>query len=303
MTISSHDRAISRNKPLLLMAGGVASLAALDAVTKWLTGGYDSWQLMWLTRIVSIVTAIFLCFRSTGSLFGLGTRFIRFHLVRGMLGIATAWCFYEALRIMPLADAVAIGFAAPLFMTALSGPLLQEKVSKQRWAAVSIGFVGVIVALRPAAGGFWALLQNPGPFFALGAALSYALLLLMLRRAGSREPSYVLLFWSQILPFVVAAPMAIDRWNAPSFFDWSLFALHGALGTAGTLLMIKAFRIGEASLLAPVEYTALIWSVLFGALFFNQLPGETIMLGAAIIVCAGLYLMREEKRTATPTEA
>ncbi len=279
---------------LAYMAGGVLCLAALDAVTKWLTVGYDTWQLIWLTRIVAITVAIGIGYHETGRLAYFHTNLWRFHAFRGLLSVATGWCFYEALRTMPLADAVAIGFAAPLFVTILSGPLLGESVGRQRWIAVVVGFAGVSVALWPNLQATPSVGQGLGPFLALAAALAYALILLTLRRVSGREPSHVILFYSQLLPFAIAAPMALLNWRTPTIIDSFLFLLQGSLGTAGGLLMIRAFARGEASLLAPVEYTALVWSIIFGLLLFDQFPGPMVLIGAAIIIGAGIYLARHE---------
>ena len=283
-----------RTAALAYMAGGVLALCGLDAVTKWLTTGYGTWQLVWVTRFVSIAAAIYLGFRESGTLFDFPTRYWRFHTLRGIFGAATAWCFYEALRTMPLADAVAVGFAAPLFITALSGPFLGEKVGRQRWVVVLIGFAGVMVALQPSLSGVETFTGGMGPFLALAAAFFYALTLITLRRASTREPSHVLLFWSQLVPLVIVAPMALLEWQAPSATDWLLILLQGSFGTAGILLMIRAFRIGEASMLAPVEYTALIWSTILGVLLFDQFPGPSVLIGAVVIMAAGFYLARHE---------
>src|ERR1700759_1804294 len=163
-------------KALLFMAGGVFGFSTLDAVTKQLTQGYGTWQIMLLSRICPLLLSIYLLKRSGDTGIPFSTKFAKAHTARAELAICTTWCFYECLRYLQLADAVAIGFAAPLFMTSLSGPLLGEKVGPRRWMAVLIGFVGVMVALQPGKSGIsW------GACLALSAAATYALGQLWLR--------------------------------------------------------------------------------------------------------------------------
>lgn len=271
------------------MAGGVLCLCILDATTKWLTSGYGTWQLVFACRVIPIAASVVMAYHETGHVFAFRTSRWKLHLFRGVLGLVTVASFFEALRHMPLADAVAIGFAAPLFVTVLSGPILKEKIGRQRWIAVIVGFVGVVLAFQPGAG------IGVGPLLALLAALAYALMMVTLRPMSGKEPTRNILLYSNAFSFLAAAPLAISEWVTPNLFDGSLFLIQGAMTTAGGLLMIRAFRYGEASLLAPVEYTALLWSVLFGVALFDQFPGREVIAGAALIIAASFYLAHRER--------
>lgn len=276
-------------KALLFMAGGVFGFSVLDAVTKLLTEGYGTWQIMVLSRLCPILTALFLAHRNVGGAMPFKTRFTKTHLGRAVLVVATTWSFYECLRYLQLADAIAIAFAAPLFMTSLSGPLLGEKVGPRRWAAVLIGFVGVMVALQPGRHGIsW------GAFLALSAAATYALGQLWLRPLSGKEQGHNILFYSSLYSGLVGLVPAILEWKTPSLGDWLLFLLQGSCSAGAQLCMIRAFKIGEASLLAPLEYTALLWATIFGFAFWGQLPSIQVLGGAGIIIASSLYIAHRE---------
>jgi drug/metabolite transporter (DMT)-like permease len=276
-------------RALLFMAGGVFGFSILDAVTKLLTEGYGTWQIMILSRICPIITAIYMMRRSGDEGIPFKTPFTRTHAARSLLVVATTWAFYECLRYLQLADAIAIAFAAPLFMTSLSGPLLGEKVGPRRWAAVLVGFVGVMAALQPGKSGIsW------GALLALCAAACYALGQLWLRRLSGKERGYNILFYSSFYSGLVGIVPAILEWKSPSFHDWLLFLLQGSCSAIAQLCMIRAFKIGEASLLAPLEYTALLWATILGFAFWGQLPSIEVLGGAGIIIASSLYIAHRE---------
>lgn len=273
------------------MAGGVAGFAALDAVTKLLTEGYGTWQIMVLSRICPIFTAIYMMQRSGDGDAPFKTRFIWTHIGRALLVVAMTWSFYESLRSLQLADVVAISFAAPLFMTSLSGPLLGEKVGTRRWLAVFIGFMGVMIALQPGKSGIsW------GAFLALCSAAIYALSQVWLRPFSGKERGYNILFYSSLFSGLAGVVPALLEWRSPSVGDWVLFMIQGSCSAIGQLCMIRAFKIGEASLLAPLEFTALLWATIFGFLFWSQLPSIQVLCGAGIIIASSLYIAHREVR-------
>ena len=274
---------------LIYMATGVFFFSVLDAVTKFLGEGYGTWQLVLLSRICPLIAACVIMYRTTGRCFGFRTTFLTTHLMRSVLVVATTWTFYECLRYLQLADAIAIAFAAPLFMTSLSGPLLHERVGPRRWAAVAIGFIGVIIALRPGQHGVtW------GAILALIAAITYALGQLWLRPLSGKEQNYNIIFYATLFSGLAAVIPAILEWKSPSARDWLLFLIQGSCSTIGQLCMIRAFKIGEASLLAPLEYTALFWATILGYIFWGDLPTIQVLVGAAVIIASSLYIAHRE---------
>jgi drug/metabolite transporter (DMT)-like permease len=276
---------------MLYMAAGVFCFCVLDALTKRLTDDYDTWQIIFLSRVVTTILILGIVTRQHRSIRPLRSAHVKTHILRSILVIATTWTFFECLRYITLADAVAIAFAAPLFMTALSGPLLKEQVGWRRWSAVLIGFIGVIIAVRPGAEGI-----GYGTFLALCAAASYALLQLWLRPLSGREVGHNIIFYTTLFSGLLAMPMALYYWIWPDATGWTIVLAQGCCSTIGQTCMIRAFRQGEASMLAPFEYTGLVWAVLFGWIFWAELPTMQVLAGAAIIIACAIYIAHREAK-------
>ncbi|MFZ5792071.1 MAG: DMT family transporter [Pseudomonadota bacterium] len=277
-------------KGVALMAAAVAAFSAQDATMKWLTDGYGVPQILFFGRLLAVPLAVALALRA-GGMGLLKTRRPAQHALRGLYVIATMLLFTYALKLLPIADAIAICFAAPLFMTALSAPLLSERVGPRRWAAVAVGFGGVIVILQPSGAGF----GLPG-LLALGSAGAYALLLIASRKLTATENGPCLMFWNSIsMVAVMGVAMAWD-FRVPVGIDIAVFAGAAVFGALGQLFVTEAFRYGEVSLLAPIEYTALIWATLYGWLLWGHLPTLTVLAGAAIIIASSAYILQREAR-------
>jgi drug/metabolite transporter (DMT)-like permease len=269
-----------------------------DTVTRWIPGNFDlgTWQVILLTRVPPILVALMLTAQATGSPFRLATKFWKMHLLRGLLVLATTFTFYAGLKYLPLADCIVIAFAAPIFVTALSGPLLGEKVGWRRWSAVGVGFLGVIVAVRPGTA------IGAGTFLILASAVAYSLTLLTLRPLSGKESSHNIIFYSTSFGVVVAIIPAIMDWKPIGLTAAILIVVQGLASAGGQITMIKAFRVGEASMLAPLEFTALIWAATSGLAFWNQFPTFEVLAGAALIIGANIYIAHREARLARKRE-
>lgn len=279
---------------MFFMALGIFGFAVLDALTKRLTEDYGTWQIIFLSRVVTTSLILAFVLQNHRTIAVLRSSNIRTHVGRSLLVIATTWSFFECLRYIELAYAVAVAFAAPLFMTALSGPLLKEKVGWHRWSAVLVGFVGVVIALQPGADGI-----SYGAGLALAAAAAYALLQLWLRPLAGRETSHNIIFYTTFFSGLLAMPWALAEWHWPDTTGWLLFLAQGGTSTIAQMFIIRAFRQGEASLLAPIEYTALIWVGLFGYIFWDEIPTIQVVIGAAIIIASAIYIAQREAKKRT----
>jgi drug/metabolite transporter (DMT)-like permease len=277
-------------KGVLYMVGGVFFLAVMDASAKWLTSGYSVVELMFLGRLPGVFFAMALALAG-GGLGTLKTRRIGWHLLRAIFSAGTMGTFFYALKLLPLADTVAIAFVGPLFMCALSVPLLGERVGPRRWAAILIGFAGVVVIVQPSGAGL-----GLGPLLALTAAFTYAVSVNISRRISNTETSYCMLFWFSAFLIMAAGSLAPFDWITPRGSDIAVFAVLALGGTLGQFLLTQAFRYGEISFLAPLEYSALIWATLFGFLFWQQFPTLTVLAGSAIIVACNIYIVHREAR-------
>jgi drug/metabolite transporter (DMT)-like permease len=213
------------------------------------------------------------------------------HLLRGALSIAMLAVFAFALRSLPLAEAYAIFFVAPLLITALSGPWLGERVGALRWAMIALGFAGVLVVLRPSGAG---MLSLPG-LAVLAAAGGYAVSAITVRLLGRTDSPESMVFWMTVLLSFGAGALAAPHWQPIQAGHAPVLAGIALTGFLGQLAITDAFRRAEASLIAPLEYTALAWGAGLDWALWHTLPDAITWLGAAIIVASGLVLLRGER--------
>jgi drug/metabolite transporter (DMT)-like permease len=282
-----------RNVPLkavLLMIGSVTAFSTQDAALKWLVDGYSMPQVLFFGRILAMPLALFLAMRA-GGIGTLATRRPLAHAWRGLCTVTTMTLFIFALKLLPLADAIAIGFASPLFCTALSVPLLKERVGPRRWAAVFIGLCGVLVILQPSGTGF-----GVGALAALGSCFAYAFLLIASRAMSATESVPCLMFWNAFTMFVVMGGWMIFDWRTPTGADIYVFCQIAVIGAIGQYLVTAAFRHGEVSLLVPIEYLGLVWATALGYILWSDIPTLTVFAGAAIIIASSAYIIHRETR-------
>ena len=275
---------------IALMLTGIAAFAVMDATIKWLTTDFPVTQVVALRSWFGLPLLCLLA-HYEGGLRALKTSRPLVHIGRYLLVLALSFSFFWALSQMKLVDAVAITFAAPIIITALSIPLLKESVGLRRWAAIGAGFGGVMIMLRPGTGVFqWAALV------VLGSASVYAVLMITTRVFKSTESTAALMFYPQLgmsLTGIVIAPLF---WVTPSLNDLGLFALAGTFGSVGVMCLTRAFRLAPAAAISPFEYSALIWATLLGFLLWRELPDTPTLVGAGIVVASGLYIIYRETR-------
>jgi drug/metabolite transporter (DMT)-like permease len=221
-----------------------------------------------------------------------------------MFGAYTA--YYMAFPALPLADAVALYFTVPLFITALAGPVLGEHIGWKVWAAVVLGFAGVLVMLQPGTGLF-----NPAALLSLISAALYGCAMLMARKMGTRLPTSVMAFFQNgffLLGSALAAlvlhllgiehathpsvAFLVRPWSVPTLTDGALIGVCGVVAAVGTMFLTAAYRVARSSTVTPFEYTGILWAPLWGYLFFSEIPKFTTFVGAAVILVAGLIAMR-----------
>lgn len=273
-------------------------LSVMDALIKWLTADYSTMQIVFFRSLFGLLPLGILVMKS-GGLGALRTRRLGAHALRGVIGLGSAFAFFFAFKLMPLADAYAIAFAAPLFITALSVPLLGESVGPRRWAAVVVGFVGVIVMLRPGTADVAGFL-SVGAAAALAGTLGYALSVTLIRRLSRTETNAALIFYTTLIMVVGSAVALPFSFTWPDGTGWLLLIVTGLLGGTATLAMTEAFRIAPVAVLAPFEYSAMLWAVALGYWLWGDLPDAWIAAGSGIVVASGLYILHRETRRAKP---
>ncbi|HAI45372.1 Riboflavin transporter [compost metagenome] len=272
----------------MLMA--VACFSLMDAGMKQLSASYPTLQVTFLRGAASLPFVLVWVLATAGPR-SLVPRRWGLHLLRGVLGMAMIGCFVYALRSLPLSTAYTIYFVAPLLIAALSVPLLGEHVGPRRWIAIGIGLVGVLVVLRPGVGGF---ISVPG-LMVLLAATAYAVAAITVSMLTRTDTPQSMVVWFLVIMAVGAGLLAIPDWQPLQLGHAGLIAGMGLAGAGGQVALTRAFQLGEASLIAPLEYTGLVWVIGWDLLFWGALPDQVTWLGAAIIVASGLYLLHRER--------
>ncbi len=291
------------------LCAGVFVFSLQDAVVKQVSGDYPLSQVITIRSLVALPILLVLVQVEAGwrAIF---TPHFRSLAMRACLMFGAYTTYYMAFPAMNLAYAVALYFTVPLFVTALAGPFLGEKIGLKVWAALTVGFGGVLVILQPGSGLFeWAALLS------LVSALLYATSMLMARRIGTAQPASVMTFYQNGVflagALVIAActhwmgiedaghpsiSFLVRPWVWPTWMDGMLIASCGVIASAGMLLLTHAYRISPANLVTPFEYTGILWAPLWGFLFFSEVPRLTTVMGALLIAAAGMAALHEARK-------
>ena len=277
-------------RAVAMMLLAVATFSLMDAGLKQLSTHYPAFQVAALRGAASLPFVLVWAL-STGGVRPLLRVRWPLHLLRGAMGVAMMASFVYALRTLPLSTAYSIFFVAPLLVTALSVPILGERVGPRRWTAIAIGLIGTLVLLRPTGEG----LVSIASLAVLLAAAMYALSAISVRVLARTDSTQSMMVWLMALMALGAGLLAWPGWTPVAGADLWLILGIGVAGGIGQYAVTEAFRVGEASLIAPLEYTALVWGVLLDLTLWGVLPDGVTWVGAAIIVASGLYLLRRER--------
>jgi drug/metabolite transporter (DMT)-like permease len=272
------------------MLAAVLLFCLMDAGLKTLTAHYPAFQVSAIRGAASLPLVLAWALWTDGVRNLFRVRW-SLHLLRGVLGIMMMAGFVYSLRTLPLSTAYSIFFVAPLMITALSVPFLGERVGPRRWIAIALGLVGVLVVLRPTGEGMLSL----AGMAVLLAAFGYSVSAITVRIIARTDSTQALMVWLLCFMALGAGVLAAPHWVPIRGEDAWVIAGIGVAGALGQYAITEAFRLGEASLIAPLEYTALVWGVLLDATLWGVLPDSITWLGAAIIVASGLYLLRRER--------
>jgi drug/metabolite transporter (DMT)-like permease len=269
--------------------------AGLDASNKQLSQGYAIAQMMFVRYVCFCALAVWLARRRLRAL--VRSRRPWLQVVRSLVLVLEMATFVLALRYLPLADVHAIAAVTPLMVTALSLPLLGERVSARQRVAVAAAFVGVLVIVRPGVAVLDWIVAVP----LVGAAM-FAFYQIMLRIVGRNDAPQTTVLYSAFVGLIATAPLGIAEWRDPAPWDWVLLLLSGLLGSAGHFAMTRAVEFCPPAVLQPFGYTLLVWAAMLGLLIFGQFPDGWTIAGAAIVVASGLYAWLAE-RAARPMDS
>ena len=307
------------NRPflgVLSLIAGVSIFSIQDAFIKRLSDHYPVHQIVFLRSLVALVLLLGFVALTEGRQ-GLRSRRLALHALRGLTLFTSYMSYYLGLASMSIAEAVALFFTVPFFVAALSNLVIGEPVGPRRWAAIVVGFSGVVVVLRPSTALF-----EPAALLPVFAALTYAVSALFARRLGSTDGGGTMALSAALVYAVASGLLALGLaplgtspedhaslrflllpWAWPGRIDLGLMLLCGVIAALGSFFLGQAYRLAEANTVAPFEYAALPWGVLWGWIFFDNLPDRATLAGGAIIVASGLYILhRERSRRSGRTE-
>lgn len=293
---------------ILCLCAGIAVFSVQDLILKLLSDRYPLSEAMVLRSLTAVPCMMAIAWWFDGGLSSLVSRSWPAMLARGVLNFLAYTAYYLALAALPMATTVALYFTAPLIIVVLSVLMLKERVSSKRWLAVGLGFAGVVIMVRPGGALFdWAALL---PIF---CGFAYALSMIMARTMGTKDSAAAMAFWGNNAFLLCGLALSavygsgthseathpslafLTRgWASPSSFDALLMCTCGLIAAIGLTLLTQAYRIGLSSIVAPFEFTFAFWGILWGWLFWGQLPDALGTLGIAIIIAAGTYVLRAE---------
>ena len=271
-----------------LMVLGIFLFCCNDALGKWLLGTYSVWQMLVIRSIAAMLLLAPFIWREGRAAFAAAPR-PALQFARVMLSVVESVMFFIAVTYLPLADTVTFYLAGPIYVTALSAIFLREPVGWRRWSAVIVGFLGVMIALRPSA----ATLTWPA-LIAIAGSFSFAVFLIITRML--RGTSDVVMVSGQFAAMLaVSGVVAPVGWIAPSGLDFALMMVLGAVAMLAFACVNRSLKLAPASVVVPYQYTMIVWAIALGWLVFGDVPDTFTLAGAAIIVAAGLYILWREQ--------
>jgi drug/metabolite transporter (DMT)-like permease len=290
----SSERAPSHNlHGIASMLSAVFVFSIMDSSMKHLSSTYSTFEISCL-RCVSSTVFLLLPIALTGSWRTLRPANASLHLLRAVLGIIMLGTFIFAVHRLSMAEAYAVFLCAPIMVTALSVPLLKDRVPTRRWLMIGVGLAGALIMLRPRGHG----LISIGAAAAAVSAGCYALSAISVRALGRTNSSAAMVMWFLVLVGLGSAVLAIPDWRSVAPGDWGWIVLIGISGALGQYWVTDAFRSAPPSVVAPFEYSAILWAFAIDWVFWSVLPSALVIAGGTIVICGGLAIIWDERRLA-----
>ncbi len=278
---------------IAFMLAAIAALSVMDAALKALVAHYSPIQTACLRGLSSLPFIVIYVWRNGGFAPLWQSRF-SLHLVRAVLGVAMLSAFIYSVSVMSLADAYAVFFIGPLLITALSVPVLKEKVTGAQWLAIFTGLIGVLLMLRPSGHDLISL----GALASFAAAIMYAIAAILMRVLGRTESTTCMTFWFVVLVSGLSLALSWSHWQPVWWSDWPWFLTVGVCGALGQYWITEAFRSAPPSVIAPFEYTAMLWGLGLDFAIWQAMPSLMTIIGASVVIGSGLFLLRREAQSA-----
>jgi len=297
---SAAHAVVQRNgMGIALRVAAMACMAVLAALVKACAErGAPVLEIVFFRNAFAFVPVLLYVSRTSG--FGvLRTRRLGGHATRAAVGLVGMVCGFTAVSMLPLTESTALSFASPLFMTALSALILKEAVGVHRWGAVVVGFLGVLIMIRPDP----THMANLGAAFGLLGALGAAGAMIAIREIGRTEPGPTIVFYFTLAGMLVGlASLPFGGWTVPDLTTLLMLVCTGLIGGTGQLLLTEALRRAPVAVVAPFDYTQLVWACIIGYLVWDEIPRAATVVGALVVAASGVYILfRETRRFRAPT--
>ncbi len=288
-TLTSSDATDQPLKAIFLMLVAIMLFTGVDGLSKYLTADYPAIQIVWVRYLAMLMLLVPLAARRYAAR-PWRTRRPLHQTVRGVCVALSGLLFVSGLAHLPLAQATATGYVTPLFVTALSIPLLGEQVGIRRWSAVIVGFAGVLVIVRPASASF-----EIAALFPVLSSLAWAFNMILTRKMGFADRPLTTLFYTALVGALATATPALAAWHEVPPSGWLLLGICGAVNLLGQYFSVRSFLIGPVSLLAPFSYSSIVMATAIGVTVFGNFPDLWTCVGATIIIASGLYTWHRER--------
>ena len=275
---------------ILLANLAVIIFTLMDGLVKIVAEKYPIGQIVFFRNLCAFLPVLWFISRS-GGMSLLRTRRPWAHIIRGIVGVSAMASFFLSYKLLPLSEAIAIGLSAPIFITLLSVPFLGEKVGMRRAIAIAIGFIGVLFMTRPDINGFgW------GAWVAIFSAILYAFAMIAIRKLGKSESSLTIVFYFTLFAMFTSGLSLPWQWNNPDTKGLILLIVIGMMGGFGQIAITTAIKSAPVSIIAPFDYMALVYGMIIGNIFWDEQPSFHLLLGAALVIGSGLYILWRETR-------
>jgi drug/metabolite transporter (DMT)-like permease len=276
-------------KGIFAMIAGMAFLIVSDAISKHLAQSHPLGQVMCLRQAACLLFVVPFVWGVNG-LGVLRPHNVALQLVRGLVFLISSFFIIWSLSVLPLPTVTSITFIAPILIALLSAPMLGERVNRTLWAATFLGFVGMLIIIRPGSADFhWTLLLP------VGAAFFSSVRDVMARILARTDNSLSILFWSSFVIVVGASFSALAGWQPVSAAQWGWYLLAGAVNFCAHFFIIESLRLGRAAVVAPFRYTSLLWSAVLGFMIWGDLPNGWVWIGSAVLIVSGLWIAQSQK--------
>ena len=288
------QRIANVRRGIALAVTAIALFTGMISLVKYLSTSFAPMQIAFFRSVCALGLCLPILLADSG-LRGLRTATPSAYVLRGFVGAGSIVSSFYGVSLLPIADWVAMSFMVPLFVTALSAPVLGETVGAHRWAAIALGFAGILIIVPPTgSASLWALAVG------MTAQFLVSLALVLIRRMGTAERTTTIVFYYMVALSLMTAMVAPLDWRMPSGVQWPLLALVGIVAGGAHLLITSAYRLAPASVISPFDYTGIVWAILLGYFVWGEKPDINLFIGGAMVIASGLYVLINATRPIPP---